>query len=311
MTFDPSATGKFITSNHVLTMRRDVFSDGIVDRREVLALFALGNANPDGDDAWQEFFVEALCDFFLREERPTGYLTQEEFDFIKTEMLSGDKTINTLELQVLIGLQKRATQTPAEMTSLMLDSFKRYITAKTPMPFIDETDTALIKASLYSLGGQSATGISKEEASFIFDMNGLVENGTNAPEWYELFNKAIAAHLMYHCGFTPPPREEALRLEAWLEESSRTTIGGFISRMFDFDKMRTKVQSTDEVFAEHNRQKAAMIEVAQEITVDESNWLWRRICDDDKVSESELGLLRYLKHDVGAILPENVSKLIA
>ncbi|HBS30372.1 MAG TPA: hypothetical protein DEA40_01280, partial [Parvularcula sp.] len=71
-----------VSAEDVIFLRRNIFADGVVSREELATLFALARRAPAGDPEWPDYFAEAAADFFLREEEPHGYLTEEEFEHL-------------------------------------------------------------------------------------------------------------------------------------------------------------------------------------------------------------------------------------
>ena len=66
-------TGKGrITADDVISLRAEVFRDGIVTRAEAESLFALHASCRDQSAAWPAFFVEAVNRYIVHQEMPRG-----------------------------------------------------------------------------------------------------------------------------------------------------------------------------------------------------------------------------------------------
>ena len=123
----------FVTADEVLFLRRSVFADGIVSKEELGGLFALGERAPEGDPEWLQFFAEAAADFYLREEEPQGYLTEEEFQSLAA-LVTRNGHASKLELGLLVKLMETATQTPAAMSEFVGEQIKQSVLQKPEGP---------------------------------------------------------------------------------------------------------------------------------------------------------------------------------
>lgn len=291
-----------MSASDVLAFRRTVFPDGVVDRDEIELLFALGKSAPDGDPAWPELFAETCADYFLNEEEPEGYITDEEFTYLKGLVTRDGFTASALELNALIALKSRARQTPEAMSVFVAEQIKALIAAKAT-PSVDEQDTTLIRSFLYAAGGSGAVGISRSEADFLFDIHDLVLNGPNALAWDELFVKAIAAHLMQHVGYTPMPREEALRLTAWSKDSSRSTAGFMRSMLSGGLKAIVDAYTREDEWSTRNAAAEKGATTARRVSADEAAWLTARMGRNGQFDEAERALLLYMRDQLDANLP--------
>lgn len=298
-----------VSAKDVLTLRRTVFADGIVSSNELAMLFALGEHAPEGDPEWPDFFAEAAADFYLREEEPPGYLTEEEFADLKTKVTRDGANASMLELRLLVKLLETATQTPAEMTGFVAEQIKRMIVEKEGGPSISEADAELVRRFLFAAGGDGNVAVTRAEAEFLFDLNDMTENADNHPAWSDLFIKGIANHLMAHVGYRAPSREEALARQAWLEDQS-IHIGGFFTRMFSGGLGAIRDAYTRESeFAKRNAEFDAEAAVAEEITSDEADWLAERINANGVLDDNERALIAYMR-DLEADLPPKLKALI-
>ncbi|MCB2097215.1 MAG: hypothetical protein KDE05_06235, partial [Parvularculaceae bacterium] len=116
-----------VSADDVLFLRKNVFADGVVSRAELAALFALAEKAPQGDPEWADYFAEASADFFLREEEPHGYLTDQEFEHLEAFVTRDGKKASAIELQLLVRLMEKATATPPAMAEFVADQFRRLI----------------------------------------------------------------------------------------------------------------------------------------------------------------------------------------
>lgn len=301
----------YVSADDVTFLRKHVFADGVVSRAELAALFALAEKAPQGDKEWRDYFAEAAADFFLREEEPHGYLTDEEFQHIEAFITRDGPKGSGAELGLLVALMEKATATPDAMTEFTADQFRRIIAERKGGPRIERADADLLRRFFYAAGGAAATAITKEEAELLFDLHELTYAADNDPSWNELFVKAIAAHLMAHVGYRPLPREEALRLQGWVKDHS-VNPAGFFGRMVSggVGAILDAYGAKPSTLAKKNADDAIAAAIAEQVSAQEADWLAERIGKNGKFDDVERALLVFMR-DLGADLPPKLSALVA
>ncbi len=297
-------------SNHdVLTLRREIFPDGVVDRTELELVFALGERVQDGDPSWPQLFAEVCADYFLNEEQPEGYLTDEEFGYLESLVTCDGKHASALELHALAHLMTQARQVPATMARFMKDQLVALVAAR-PMASIQAADLPLIRSVIYAGGGAKSFGISREEADFLFDLQESTTKVDNADAWRELFVKAVSAHLMQHVGYQPVAREEALRQQTWLNTTTvqpgqfmRSMVSGGLSNILDAFRR-------EDEWTLRNATDAAAEQHAKNVCGEETLWLANRIGRDGVVDDAERALILYMRDHLNAALPERLLAMV-
>ena len=303
----------YVSAEEVLVLRRTIFSDGIVNSEELDRLFDLAHRAPDGDREWHDYFVEAARDFYLREEEPHGYLTQDEFVAIKRQIArDGGTMARPIELELLIGLLEHAKQTPLEMLTYIMDQFRHQISTKADNPHIDEAMAARLKRFVFACGSDGNIAITKPEADFLFDLADATAAGDNHASWYDLFKKAIANHLMAYNNVEPMGRAEALDMVASLTgQTQKPHPRG--ARDF-FTRLRVGMsdpsRKTEERFAALNSERERESVEAAKLTELETKWIRERIGQDGKFSRAEQELLMHLR-SFDDELPPALQELLA
>ncbi len=298
-----------VSAEDVVFLRRNIFADGVVSRDELAILFALGRRAPAGDREWADYFAEAAADFFLREEEPHGYLTEEEFEHLKSLTGCGGAP-TALELGVLVALMEKAVSTPSAMFEFVADEFRRTVAAHKGGPRIARADADLLRRYLYAMGGGDSIAITRDEAEMLFDLHELTAGANNDPAFSDLFIKGIAAHLMAHVGYRPLPREEALRLHDWVKDHT-VNPAGFFGRMFSggLDAIRDAYAPKKSVAARKNEDNAIAAAIAEQVTAQEADWLADRIGRNGVFDDIERALLAYMK-GLDAELPPKLAALV-
>ncbi|MFN0022992.1 MAG: hypothetical protein ACKVS5_03750 [Parvularculaceae bacterium] len=299
-----------VSADDVVFLRRTVFADGVVSRDELSALFALAARAPAGDPEWPDYFAEATADFFLREEEPHGYLTDEEFQHIQSLTARNGRAPSTLELGALVTLMEKAISTPAAMADFIADEFRRVVAAHKGGPRVSRGDADLLRRYLFASGGDGSIAITRDEAELLFDLHEATSGASNDLSWSDLFIKGVAAHLMAHVGYRPLPREEALRLHDWVKDQT-VNPAGFFGRMFAgglagiIDAYGRKPSPA----SKKNEDNAIAAAIAEQVTAQEADWLADRIGRNGVFDDVERALLAYMK-GLDAELPPKLAALV-
>ena len=300
----------YVSADDVVKLRREIFADGVVNSAELDALFALAAKAPDGDREWLDYFAEAAADFYLREEEPNGYLTEQEFESLKGRIESAD-AFNALTQGLLVRLIDQATQTPKAMSAFTGSVIKRSIIDKPNGPRVDARDVDAIRKYIFAVGGDGNIAVTRAEAEWLFDLNDAVSRAENDPAWPDLFKKAVANCLMAHIGYQPMSREDAITLhEEFLDDSDRkfaTTPRGLFNQIKVWlSDPRVEVEKRHREITEQRTAEAAE---AEEVTLTEAEWLYTRIAEDRAFDATEKALMRHLK-SLGAKLPPRLQALV-
>jgi hypothetical protein len=297
-----------VSAEDVIFLRRTVFADGVVSRDELSTLFALGRRAPSGDPEWADYFAETAADFFLREEEPHGYLTDEEFAYLSS--LIGRNGSTALELGLLINLMEKSVSTPSSMAKFIANEFRSAISAHKGGPRIARADADLLRRYLYAAGGDGSIAITRSEAELLFDLHDLTAGANNDPSFCDLFIKGVAAHLMAHVGYRPLPREEALRLHDWVKDQT-VNPAGFFGRMVSggLAGIRRAYGQKKSVATKKNEDDAIAAVISEQVTAQEADWLADRIGRNGHLDDVERALLAYMR-ELDAELPPKLAALV-
>ena len=74
--------GRRVTAQDVAWLRREVFAEGEVTREAAEELFAVARAGTNNAPDWTELFVELITDHVVWQSRPTGFVTDEEAQWL-------------------------------------------------------------------------------------------------------------------------------------------------------------------------------------------------------------------------------------
>lgn len=200
---DLLADGK-IDDEEVNKLREVLYADGKIDQEEADFLFELNDAvsGKPNDSSWNQFFVEAISDYLLNDEKSPGVIDDEEGKWL-VEKIGADGQVDGVEKQLLSHLKTNAKKVPAAVTALITGASTANVVSSGHMTLqqlknelladgkIDAEEVNKLREVLYADGK-----IDQEEADFIFEINDAVSGKKNAPAWNQFFVQAISDFLL-------------------------------------------------------------------------------------------------------------------
>ena len=294
-----------LTSADVAAIRRGYHKDGSISEAEADALFAL-EQNCRAPVEWGALFVEAIVEYLVHQAQPEGYVSADNAVWLSERISAGGKIQTRNEFELLVKVLEEARWAPASLSALALNQLRDAVAngegplrqgAKPAKGAISAADVAALRRILYACGGDGNIAITRAEAEALMDIAEAADESLCDPAWIDLYAKAIANHLMAASGFTPPPREQALRQEAWLE--AEPDLAGFLGDMVRsglggvFNAYRTPAPEAMQL-ARLEEQKRAIL-LGEDITAPEANWLAGRIGREGRIGEAEQALLSFIK----------------
>jgi hypothetical protein len=311
------AARKRITPLDVLEFRQLIFRDGVVACEEADALFLLNEACAEQCAEWQEFFVEAITDYIVHQEKPAGYVSAKNADWLIAAISRDGKVGTATELELLVRVLEKAKFSTERLVAFALQQVKHAVVdGQGPLVAggnlvpgaIEKAEVDLLRRILYAFGGDGNIAITRAEAEVLFEINDAVADARNDASWNDLFVKAVANFVMCASGYQAPTREEALRQENFLDRAD-ADIGGFMARMASTGgrEMLAAYRQSVDIDAEweaRNQWNDACRRRAERIDNVEARWLAERIGKDGRLQENELALVRFIKQTSPSIHPE-------
>ena len=315
------ATGK-IESQHALQLRRMIYANGTVTRKDAEILFKLDRVCSHKDKGFAELYVEALTDYFVWQTEPKGYVTPELARLLIDNVAADGHVQRHTELELVLNVVHWARKCPEEVVALVLEAVRQSVLlphhttlgANRPRVSIGAADVAILRKALHAPAGDGSLLVTRREAELLFTLNEATATDQNDPEWADFFVRAIANHLMNPMDApVAPPHEEAVRRERWLGErgSVGQLLSGVGSALARGDiPMRAVFEEFDPVGAKAARKeadaeaRATKLRLQREaIDAEKAKWLGERILRDGAVDENERALLAYLKKEARKIDP--------
>lgn len=322
---DDIITRGTVTSSDIVSCRRVLYEDGVISSDEAELVLKLNDLCPNKAAAWNDFFIEAITDYIVFQERPQGYVTAANAHWLMDRLATGGKLHKRAELELIVNVLDKARWAPVSLVKFALEQVKNAVmTGQGPLRegkavspgTITAAEVDLLRRILYAFAGDGNVAITRDEAEVLFDIDNAVASNTPNPAWTDLFVKAVANVVMAASGYRVPTREEALRQEASLDHPERqTSVRAFLASMLHIGSIKdTYLDQTAEERAlarlEHQR-----IEIItnEEVSEAEAGWLVSRIGRGGELSPSEMALLAFLKHEspkIHPVLTEAVDRFV-
>lgn len=316
LSFDEICRRGSIRDTDVTRLRELFYRDAHISEAEAIALFELNDACRVKDPNWAAFFVEALSDYIINEVEPKGYLTVVNADWL-IDRITHDTAVQTqTELELLLSVLDGARWCPERLIRFALEQVERAVVeGHGPLRSgvalkageIGPADVEILRRAIYAFGGQANIAVTRTEAEVLFRINDETADAENCPEWQEFFVKAIAGAVMAASGYSVPPREEALKREAWLEQRGDLSIGAFVGAIAQGGisgiLAAYKEQNAEERAIARLEQQRIEIITNEEVTGGEVDWLAAQIGRDGKLTPNEKALLAYLKAESPKLHP--------
>lgn len=302
-----------ITAEDVLAFRRAYYDDGRITDAEAEAIFRANGLCADSHPTWAVFFCEALCDYIVHQKEPHGHVSGDNARWLMDQISADGRVDSLCELELLVAVLEQAKTTPESLAAFALQQVKEAVisgegplrSGKSLKPgMVDEADVELLRRILYAYAGGGNIAVTAAEADVLFEINDATASAAQHPAWNDLFAKAIANHLMFATNHAPVSREEALRRDAWLNDT-KPDVGNFIAAMVTSLRDIYRVATFKETEAQRRRREAYFNEMkaAEEISEGEALWLSDRITRDGILSDAERAALLFIKQEATGIHP--------
>lgn len=299
----------------VLKLRRSYYDDGHITAEEAEIIFALNDACPVQDPAWADCFVETITDYIVEQAKPEGYLTTENAAWLILRISKDGRIESKTEMELLVSVLDRARWSPQGLVSFALEQVKDAVingdgplrSGKLLEPgVVTQADVDLLRRIIYSYGGDGSVAVTRPEAEILFDIDEATADADNHPAWGDLFVKAIANCIMAASGYAPPPREEALARDAWLDRRGDLSLvsvaGGMAGGLTNLFDEYSEQSSEERALARLALQKVEIV-TNEAVTLAEASWLAQRIGRDGRLTPNERALLMFLKAESPSIHP--------
>jgi hypothetical protein len=280
--------GHRITPADVLAVRRAVWPDGKVSDGEAGLLFDLNRAIQAPSPEWRDFFIDALTDYVVNGKAPRGYVDDANAAWLIGEVDRGGEAASRLEVELVVKIVERALSCPARLKQWALAKVEAAVVQGNRS--VDAEEARWLRRLVFAPGGEGALVVGRDEAEALWRIKDACLGADNATEWQTLFVQAVGNHLMGHSSYRPLAREDAARLEAFVEDD-RSSVLGFFARMRGANPLaearglfRDRPETGD----------AAEAEAAEAVTREEQDWLDAHVAADGVRDPYEEALLAFV-----------------
>lgn len=298
-----------IDADDTLAMRRLAWPDGKIDVAEADAVFDLNTSVKSSSREWVDFFVEAIATYVVRQQTPQGYVDDAKAAWLMSR-IDMDGRVDTLgELELLVKILEDATNVPEMLKNYALRQIETIVlTGAGPTRdggaldagSITAAEVKLLRRMLFAQASDGPAAISRAEADLLFRIKDATLAAANAPEWKTLFVQAVGNHLMAHSDYRPLARNEAAKLDAFMNDTG-AGVGGFLGRMGRAgltEGFRTLFGAPAKT-EDHD----AAVALDRAIAPDELSWLKEKVQADTTLDPLEKALLAFVAEESGSALP--------
>jgi len=292
-----------VTSADVLALRREGWGDGIITREEAEALFALNRALDTRDEAFCDFFVEAIGEFVLNGSEPKRQCDAQEAEWLIAQVDHDGALESMVELETLVRIVERAENMPDTLKAYILAQIEREVLSGTgparcggelATNHVTLAEANILRRVVFAPGGCGPAAVSRHEAEMLFRLKDETEAENNAPEWDELFLDAVTNYLKGFAFQNPQLDHDRKReLQAFIADN-KASVGRVFGRMArempqvrnHFGKVFGKKDTSPDI--------TKQAEDGAAITDYEQEWLDRMIEADGEIDDLERRLLARL-----------------
>ena len=123
---DLLADGK-IDAEKVNKLREVLFADGKIDQEEADFLFEINDAvsGKPNDSSWKAFFVEAISDYLLNDEKSPGVIDEDEGKWLEAK-INNDGKLDTVERALVASLRRKSKSMPKSLSTVLSQVASRF-----------------------------------------------------------------------------------------------------------------------------------------------------------------------------------------
>lgn len=305
-------------SSEALALRRAVYGRGAASRADFEML--LSHAGQLGSDPE---FVTLLCDVavdvFLLQADPEYYLTDADSAYLVDRLGRDGGLTSAAEFAVLKAVIGHAVDEPPALAQFALREVEKAILtgrrdalggAEHPAGVVTDNDVEALRAILFAPSHGSALHVTRESAEALFDIAHATATADNAPEFPDLFARAVGNYLMGVEVIGAPTREEALAVERELNRPADGFLG-FLSSMMHAPTAQQIGDALESVNGEVEDRDALIndatdraLEARSVIDAGEAQWVIAHLTRGGALTPAERRLLAFLKEEAASAPPE-------
>lgn len=290
-----------IDDQGALTLRRQIYAVGEATKADLLRLIETGrSAGAPPSRAYIDLLCDVALDSLLNEVDPPNYVQQGDADWLVKRLSKDGGLASRAEYVMLIRVIRQAVSVPPALAAFAVAEIERAIVsgaAGHPAGAVAPEDIEALRTVVFAATEGSSLHVTRESAEALFRIADALADSHN-PAFEDFFAKAIGNYLMGVAFRGTLPAEAARKADDWLDEPT-AGVGGFVSAMLDFSRLRDDAADIDA----ENAADARLMAEAEKIDASEAAWLIARLQRDGKISAAEKRLLAFLKAESPSIAP--------
>lgn len=295
-----------ISANDVLALRQTVFADGVSCAEEADVLIRLNNSCAPDIEAWNQFFIESLTYYVVFQTEPRGYVNAKNADWLMERIARNGVVENEAGLELLVSILERSRWAPPRLAAFALEQVRRSVaegvgpvsrSADFVRYQVGKREVELLRRIMSAYSSEQNVGVSRAEAEVLLELNELTAGRPNHRDWPEFFLKAMSSHILVASGYKAPPRDDALRREAWI--GPRGGLQSLLKKMMttsitSFFDAYERASADERAFAQLELERIELL-LGETIPDEEASWLVSRIGRSGILNENETALLALIK----------------
>jgi hypothetical protein len=300
-----------ISEGDVMRLRDTVWTEETLAQPVVDALFDLNARCRDAVPAWSELLCEAVEHYLLHQTQPHGFLDENGATWLRDRIGRNGRIQSYPEMELLVTILENAENAPDWLKAWALSEIEETIVsgvgptrdATVVVPnVVDEVEVDLLRRLIFAGGGEGAIVVGTAEANLLFRIKDRTLGSENDTGWLTLFVQGVGNHLMAHSDYRPLSRDEALRLNAFMEDHAsnlfgflgRTLPGHMFGRGTIAEAFKSLFVSSEDHFGDD-----AEIAKSHALTAEEAGWLKEHIAVDGQTDDYEKALLTFVVEETG------------
>ena len=293
-----------LTADDARALRRVIYGeDATVTRADAEALFKLNADAGSLSQEWQQLFIEAMTDYAVHEQAPSGYIDNANADWLVAQTRNAGR-VREDEIEMLIHVLEEADESPAALSNFVLELVKSVILAKLKQnQGLDRSDVERLRRVIYSKGGDGNIAVTRHEAEALFDVNDALKGADADPAWLDLFKRAVANAVLFESDWHPDGKAE-LHRQAWLADTGFHPLRHFVTGLESPAAWSDILESAREMrqldFQDHSLDRAYQAQAAaqadaEKLSDDETHWLIERIRGNGVYDKNERAVVDYIR----------------
>jgi hypothetical protein len=302
---------KELTAADVVTLRHIIYGeDQAVSQCEAEALFKLNADAGSLSLEWSQLFVEAMTDYIVHEEMPSGYINQANADWLIAQIKTYGR-VHENEVEMLIHVLEEADESPVALSNFVLELVKGPILKKLQNgQRLEKDDVERVRRVIYAKGGDGNIAVTRHEAEALFDINDAINTADADPAWLEVFKRAVASAVLFASPWHPD-RDETLKNQNWLADPH--IHWGRINRVDMLEAVReiTHLDIDDHIIDHACAAEKETQADAEKLTNEKTHWLIERFRRTGRYDKNERAVADYIRDNARSSDEESASSVAA